>query len=193
MNDLPLVLDQTARWCFFYGTLAAVIFYIVGADFVKARRWKSSLPLAYVATVGPLLAFFTWTTLLPLGWQLRVDGQGVTLHAPMEFWADRGTIAWGDLREVRIGSTWGTRSGSFPTLEFVGSDGTVLVLKALNAVPSAYWPALAAAIEANGPSVALQPDRARGLEELRGLTLSDPSDRAMVGYVGRDGRGRRLE
>jgi hypothetical protein len=192
--ELPLVLEQTARWYFIMGSVAAVIWFVLGRTLLEMRRrqWQDTTPTG-IAVVAGLLLFSLVVALVPLGFRLQLDRAGVSLRAPVEFWEQHGTIAWKELSEVRFGSTMATRSGSFPTLEFVGHNGKVLELKALNAVPASWWPALAAAIENNAPQVDLRPDRDGWAK--RALRIAGPgdSDRALVGYAAHDGAGHELK
>lgn len=149
---LPLVLEPTWHYLLMAVPLGAPLVGL--AAHLAWREWRKGW-----ANFGPgqwfAVALMTGigTALLiqPLGWQLRCDRDGIALSAPFDLSTTSEEIRWSDLKDLRIGSTGGRANK--PMLRFVGKGGATIDLKVLDGVPAGYWPALAAAIEANAPEV----------------------------------------
>ena len=149
---LPLVLEQTDRWYYFAVPLGGLIIlpFVIFPTIDVFRRGFRAKPLL-AALVGVILP--TWFIFSNVGWQFRLDGEGIELRAPLNPFEGAGRIAWRDLRTVEFVSK-STRGGSTLMLDFVGTD-TTLELGALPGVPSSFWPLLVEAVRANAPQAKL--------------------------------------
>lgn len=189
MPVLPIILEQSARWYVFAGPLAGVLLVVSGGALWFAWRRglansKSSTLVALLATV----AIATWALILPLGWELRLDRDGISLKAPFDPAAESGRIAWKDLKEIRFGT-----HNSVAAVEFVSGRGQVVVLDTLQQVPPSFWPTLITVVEANAPAYQFRPSAADWLD--RAHKASQPVESAWMlqGYVARDGAGNELK
>jgi hypothetical protein len=187
MPALPLLLEQSSRWYSFAGPLAGVLLLVAGiALWFGWRRglanMKSSNLVALLATVAIAL----WALVLPLGWEFRLDKDGVALSAPFDPMADKGRIAWRDLKAAQFGARDGV-----PTLEFLSDKGKI-TLDTLEQVPAAFWPAMAATIEANAPA-ALKPNAAEWLAQAKQKAAPLSGQMMLQGYVAKDGSGNELK
>lgn len=188
---LPLTLEPTAHWYFLAGPLAALMLGVVGVMLRTSwgSGWKNIPPRSAIACL--LLTGLALCLLLqPVGYSFRLDRDGITLRAPFDPLTSSGTIAWSELRDVRLGQVCGRRCS--PTVEFVGQSGTVLTLKSLDGVPAAYWPNLVGVIEANAPGFRFQPDPATWLDRVKARAQPEPGSFGGDIYAARDGTGARV-
>jgi hypothetical protein len=190
MPVLPIVLEQSARWYSFAGPIAGILLLVAGTALWFAWRrglsnMKSSNFVALVATV--LIA--AWALVFPLGWELRLDKDGISFSAPFDPMASTGRIPWRDLKDARFG----TRDAGVPTLEFVGGGSQKLVLDTLEEVPPAFWAALVAVVEANAPGFRFQPTAEAWLAQARQKSTPAGAPMMLQGYVARDGAGNALK
>lgn len=189
--SLPLVLEQTSRWYYFAVPLAGLIivpFAIAAVIDIFRRRGSKRLLIGLVGIILPL-----WFIFSNVGWQFRVDGDGIELRAPANPFEGAGQIAWRDLRAVRFTSR-STRGGSSNFVEFDGGS-TTLELGALSGIPKSFWPALIEAVRANAPRAKLE--GADNPEQW--LKQADEESQVSWGslvarrYVARDGHGKELK
>ena len=187
VTALPLVLEQTPRWYVFAVPMAVLMYFLVGRAVwgLWRKNWEGLTPYTTMVFVALVLGSIVFV-LQPVGWQFRIDRDGLTLRAPMELWTDHGTITWEDLRDIRVGWSSG-RGGSYPRLELVGAD-KVLVLQPLDGVPEGYWPVFAAAVEANAKRFAFLPSRDKWIEQVMATAHSEGS-MPLATYVAHDAAG----
>ena len=189
MPVLPIVLEQSARWYGFAGPLAGVLLLVSGVSLWFA--WRRGLATMKSSTLVALLATVViagWALILPVGWELRLDRDGVSLRAPFDPAAQAGRIAWKDLKEIRFG----TRN-SVAAVEFVSSQGEVVALDTLEQVPPSFWPTLVKVVEANAPAFQFRPSTAGWLDQARKASRPVPDAWMLQGYVARDGAGNELK
>jgi hypothetical protein len=189
---LPLVLEPTARYLLTALPIGGGLIFMVGYLVWNGRRdgWekfgiKQWLLCAGLAGLGVMLL------VQPVGWRLTLDRQGITLSAPLDYFADSGTIRWEELRSIGFGSTGG-RSPQ-PTVKFVSWNGTTVSLTNLDGVPDGYWAALAATVKANAPGFHFYPDADRWLADVR--STAQPTSGSLPGwsFTARDGEGRAIK
>lgn len=187
MPVLPLVLEQSSRWYSFAGPLAGILLLVGSiALWFAWRRGLANMKSSNLVALTATYVIAIWALLQPVGWEFRLDKDGVALSAPFDPMADKGRIAWRDLRVAQFGARDGV-----PTLEFLG-DKTKITLDALEQLPAAFWPAIVATIEANAPD-ALKPSAAEWLAQARQKAAPLGGQMMLQGYVARDGAGNELK
>ncbi|MEI6202142.1 MAG: hypothetical protein WCP68_09345 [Enhydrobacter sp.] len=186
---LPLILEQTDRWYYFAVPLGGLIIapFVIFTTMDIFRRGFRAKPLL-AALVGVILP--TWFIFSNVGWQFRVDREGVELRAPLNPFEGAGRIAWRDLRSMQFVSK-ATKGGSTKMLAFEATD-TTLELGALPGVPKSFWPLLIEAVQVNAPQAQL----GGAATPERWLTLAGEDSQKSWGvlvardYVMLDGSGR---
>lgn len=189
MPVLPIVLEQSTRWYVFAGPLAAVLLLVSGSALWFA--WRRGLANSKSSTLVALLAtvvIAAWALILPIGWELRLDRDGVSLKAPFDPAAQGGRIAWKDLKEIRFGT-----HNTVAAVEFVSDRGQIVVLDTLQQVPPSFWPTLVKVVEASAPAFLFRPSAADWLEQARKASLPVEGAWMLQGYVVRDGDGKELK
>lgn len=187
MPVLPLILVQSSRWYTFAGPIAGILLVVASiALWFAWRRGLANMKSSNLVALMATYAIALWALLLPVGWEFKLDKEGVALSAPFDPMADKGRIVWRDLKEARFGARDGV-----PTLEFVWDKGKI-TLDTLEQVPAAFWPAMAATIEANAPA-ALKPNAAEWLAQAKQKAAPLSGQMMLQGYVAKDVSGKELK
>ena len=187
MPDLPLLLEPSSRWYSFAGPIAGILLLVAGiALWFGSRRGLANMKSSNLVALMATFVIALWALLLPVGWEFRVDKDGVALSAPFDPMADKGRIAWRDLKAAQFGARDGV-----PTLEFLADKGKITI-DTLEQIPASFWPAMVATIEANAPN-ALKPNAAEWLAQAKQKAAPLTGQMMLQGYVARDGSGNELK
>lgn len=187
MPVLPLILEHSARWYSFAGPIAGILLLVAGiALWFGWRRGLANMKSSNLVALMATFVIAIWALVLPVGWEFRLDKEGVALSAPFDPMADKGRIAWRDLQTAQFGAR-----DAVPTLEFLSDKGK-LTLDTLEQVPASFWPALVTTIEANAPT-ALKPNAAEWLAQAKQKAAPLSGQMMLQGYVAKDGAGNELK
>lgn len=132
--NLPIVIERSMGLDLLFGTILAVLSFALGwrairglADEEKAGALPALLLAAFGLVLGAAIA------IRDVGWQFRIEKDGIALHAPFDVTASSTTIAWRDLDSVWV-SAGGYRSLSYK-LHHRGRQGQEIVLQNAHLLP----------------------------------------------------------
>ena len=184
MPELPIV-AEISNWGMFI--LGAALIAVAVASVPVAWRLPGRKRLAGFAGLLIPLVLGLIPLLRDIGWQLRIDQNGIALHGPLEPFWQSGEIAWPDLTDVSI-VTYGNR-GPHYVLSIRGQRGVELLIASAAHMPPQFIAQLQAVVARFAPQVTGIKDLDRRFQYAR-----EHSDGDVIynSYSVRDGRGVRL-
>jgi hypothetical protein len=178
--ELPIVAEVT-NWG---AIIMGAILIVTSMALVRvAWRLDNQKRIKGVAFALIPLALGLIPALRDIGWQLRIDQNGIAVRAPFDLFMPSGEIAWPDVTAVDIVTHW--QRGAYYRLRIRGQHGAELLIHGAGRMPPQFVGQLQAVVARLAPQVTGIKNLDRQFQDAR----ENSTWGTLYSYSVRDGRG----